>query len=283
MDKIAVHLHIYYENMWETIKDYLRNIDMPYDLYVTMNRDNQLLQEEIKAFHEQTLFYVVPNRGYDVAPFIYFLNHIDCEGYDIIIKIHTKNNTSKINLSINYRMLTRPMWFELLFSSLLGDESVFHKNIEAFQNDPRLGMIGSKYLIVKEHSKLFQFDQEVKKLLNEMGYKIPTELCFVAGTMFMVRGKLLKRIFQKFHFDDFAMTDGHVRDGTLAHILERLFGSVVCAEGYKVNGFDKNTRIGYMGRLRYFFRFIYQTKDTTKGYRVIKILKIPVFHQKVVK
>ena len=47
--KIAVHLHLYYFEMWDEIKSYLENIgNYPYHLYITITNINTHIIEKIK-------------------------------------------------------------------------------------------------------------------------------------------------------------------------------------------------------------------------------------------
>ena len=52
---IAVHLHLYYTDMWQELSQQLRNIEgTPYELFVTLVEDNPELISKIKQFHQQT-------------------------------------------------------------------------------------------------------------------------------------------------------------------------------------------------------------------------------------
>ena len=71
--KIAVHLHLYYLDMWENIKNsYLVNLDSDYFLYVTMNEDNEEIKKDILSFHPNSKIVKIENLGFDIGPFIYF-------------------------------------------------------------------------------------------------------------------------------------------------------------------------------------------------------------------
>ena len=75
---IAVHLHIYYEEMWGVLAGCLGALQgHDYDLFVTLVKPNADLEVKIKAFKPMAEIFVVENRGYDVGAFIYVLNHIN--------------------------------------------------------------------------------------------------------------------------------------------------------------------------------------------------------------
>lgn len=280
---LAVHLHLYYFEMWENVRGYLKNIgDYPYRLYVTITRDNPELIRKIKEFHPDTVILVVENRGYDIGPFIYFLHKIDLRKYDLILKIHTKNNQPGTMTILNKRYISREYWFELLFGALLGSEKLFAKNIRAFVDNLNLGMIGSKYLISSDPASSLKVRAEVMKAMPRLGYKPPQRITFVAGSMFIIRSVLLQKIKNNYVLSDFSPTDGAVKDGTLAHVLERVFGCVTVAEGYKIKGFDRNRSFEFQGTLQYVRNFICRRKITRSNNLIIKVFKVPVYHRKII-
>ena len=76
----------------------------PYDLYITLVKENAALVKEIQAFHPATTVWQVENRGFDVGPFIYFLQHINLSDYDLVLKIHTKEISDQV---VNQEGLSR--------------------------------------------------------------------------------------------------------------------------------------------------------------------------------
>ncbi len=278
--KIAVHLHIHYLEMWNEIKGYLHNIgDYPYHLFVTLTKENDDLIHKIKEYHKDATIYIVENRGYDVGAFVYFLHQIDLKQYDIIIKLHTKNKVGYDTL-INHRYISRKDWSELLYSGLLGSHALFIKNLYKFEVKQNLGMIGSKYLITSNVKNAKGVESGVKDFMIKLGYIKSEKITFVAGTMFMVRSHLLQQIKENFSINDFEISDPEIKDGTLAHILERIFGCLVVANGYTINGYDKNYYFECASILKTIRHFIYCRKITNHDYLLIKICKLPVYHRK---
>ena len=75
--KIAVHLHIYYEDKWDEIAVYLSNLqEYDYDLFVTLIKPNEELEKNIKKFKPKAQVFVIDNRGYDIGAFVWFLHQI---------------------------------------------------------------------------------------------------------------------------------------------------------------------------------------------------------------
>ena len=275
-----MHLHIYYFDIWPEIKKYLQNIgDYPYDLYVTMNVQNNELVDDIKSFHQNTKIFVVENRGYDVGPFVYFLHQIDLENYDLILKLHTKNSKDGVAVVIHKRLVSRKYWFPLLIEALIGSKEIFNRNIEAFCKDADLGMIGSRYLTTSSCTKKVQ--TKVEEIMEQWKMTNYLPIKFVAGTMFMVRSSIMQEIKDHYNITDFEVSDEKKKNEVLAHVLERLFGTVTRALGYKICGFDKNKDFEIHGSVKYWTHFIYQKKITKHNYLQIKVLKLPVYRKKI--
>lgn len=279
--RIAVHLHMFYLEQWPEISRYLSNMeDYSYDLYVTLYDAQPTLQQEITKFHPQVRFFILENRGYDVGAFIYFLHHVNLDDYDVILKLHTKSVRKGPDTHIGSYLVSRKMWKSLMLDSLLGSKTIFEKNMHEISTRPGLGMVGSKYLIAGKKETTPELILQLKRLTKEMFDCDLEKFGFVAGTMFMVRSELMKPIRDHFSFSDFGETNAAVRDGTLAHVLERLLGIAVTARGYRIAGFDTCPSLVFYTIRSRVKRFIFHSKKTKSGYRLIKICKIPVFRCK---
>lgn len=280
--KLAIHLHMYYANMWPYVRKYLENIGTyPYDLYITLVKENAALVKEIQAFHPATTVWQVENRGFDVGPFIYFLQHINLSDYDLVLKIHTKEISDQEVTELNHICLSDKMWTDSLFSALLGSEKTFLQNLKHFKEDSLLGMIGSKRTITSDKTHYKGLESQIIKEMNRLHLKMPNTITFVAGTMFLVRSTLLESFKKTYQQDMFLPSDGKVKDGTLAHVLERVFGLCIISKGYKIEGFDKYWELKRYHFLHQFLKLLYSNTITSRKYRLIKICKIPVWHKKI--
>lgn len=285
--KMAVYLHLHYIEMWPEFAVLMQNMESySYDLYVTLTKSQPETEILIKSLYPKATVWVVENRGYDVGPFVDFLHRIDLAQYDLVMKLHSKNKNQGAMTLINGRYIGRKLWFKLLTRSLLGSRKLFEKNIKVFEKQPELGMIGSKHLITSDKRCSDTVRGMVEDILVRLGYLRPPDIKFVAGTMFIVRSQLLEKIRNNFNLQDFDLTDGTVKDGTLAHALERVFGCLVAAEGFYIKGFDKEIRERvnweiYRQDMRQVCRFVYYNKVTKNNYQLIKFLKLPVYHRKL--
>jgi lipopolysaccharide biosynthesis protein len=277
---IAVHLHLYYTDMWDELSLQLQNLqETPYHLFVTIVENNNELIEKIKKFHLQTTVWVVKNMGYDIGPFIDFLNRINLDDYSYILKLHSKRPSNGTDTKLNHLPVTRYYWKILLSEALIGTPQIWQRNINAFEKNSQLGMIASPHLIKKADKSDEFLIPDVKKQLQKITLPEISNFYFVAGTMFLVRSSLFKVLQHKYKIEDFQTTDGQVKDGTLAHVFERLFGAVICSQGYQIKGFSHNYKFVCSALGKIIGRFFFQKKTTKHNKVLIKICKIPVFQK----
>lgn len=283
MKKILVHAHIYYEDMWEEIKACLDNlINEEYDLYVTLSNNSSILKCDIKKFKSNSEIFIVENRGYDVAPFVHVLNMVDLSKYDYIVKIHTKRNMME-RLFLNHYEMSGPLWRDSALSFIRTREN-FNKCLSAFEKYEALGMIANHKLIYSGFWGKKTDEDRCRNLLMKMNFIVP-EIKFVAGTMFISRAKLFIPI-QKMGItiSDFEKSDRNTQS-SLAHVIERIFGCVIIAQGFRIDDHFTNRSIKnkeiILSLLHRLCCFLYSSKITNNKIKIIKILKIPVFYKKV--
>lgn len=268
--------------MWAHFEKLLSNLKgYDFDLYVTMVRPNQEVAENVKRSFPNVKILITPNKGYDIGPFFAFLNEIDLDKYDLILKLQTKSVTKGVDTKINHFFISRQDWAHLLTSGLIGNKRIVKRNLSAFQNEADLGMIGSRFLILRNEKNQF-LTTLISNALKKCGYVSQNQqLAFVAGTMFFVRSKLLKTLKNNFNIDSFDETNSIKKDGTLAHAMERVFGYCVIFQGYKIKGFDFNFVFIIKQLLKELKRFVYYKKITSNNKVILKIFKIPVYHSKI--
>ena len=276
---ILVHLHLYYLHQLDEILSYLQNLqDFDYDLYVTMTEKAGGAEQKIKQFKPNAHILQVANKGYDVGPFIEVLHSLNLDKYAYVLKIHTKGTAAKNYTRINGKRFDNKLWSRLLFEALLSGKEQVHNNLRLLANAD-VGMLSSAYLITDDKKLYEQFLPQINKILQTAGLPEVDKFSFAAGTMFWAKANLLKPL-QKYQLADFAATDGKVKEGTLAHCFERLFGAIVQAQGYEVCGV-KSSKAGFIFALNEFKRFLFYKKRTKSGKLLVKICKIPVWVQKI--
>ena len=233
---LLVHLHLYYIDQLDYFIEKLSNIQsVSYDLYITMVEKNDAVEQKILSRFPNANILIVPNKGYDVGPFIHVLNNVDIDSYDYILKIHTKNTILNNGDKINGVWISRKCWMPLLVEALIGTPKIFADNIKKFENNHKIGMIGSKYLITSSTDSYTNILPQVNNTIKNLGFTIPNKLTFVAGTMFMMRSSLLKPIIKAgYNIDSFEPTGKTSQANALAHIFERVFGALVTLQGKEI-------------------------------------------------
>lgn len=232
--KICVCLHLYYWEMIPEMKRYLSSIP-EYDLYITTSEENRVRERDIRvAFGDAVIIYT-ENIGFDVYPFVRFLEEVNLDQYDLVYKLHTKKDIP-IEYSLNGYDLKNEKWRYYLLDSILGNAQKVRQTVNAFEKDPRLGMMGSKELIIRNEDIDKDIDMEkVKAVMEELGLSLVKKE-FIAGSMFVVRAALLepvkRRNFRQEEFPPYLPRDWN----GLPYCLERCFGCMVSAQGYRLKG-----------------------------------------------
>ncbi len=285
MKPILVHAHIYYPHLWDELKACILNI-YPYsfELFVTFVEAHPKIEADIRAAFPTAQILRVPNRGYDIGPFIEVLNRVNLADYSYVVKLHTKRDAP--HSTSLFRHLTGGKWRNALLSFIRTIDS-FKAYVMAFEANPQLGMSASYQLIVRNDiwndkrikMQLWQFS--AKKNLPQIPYS------YVGGSMFIARADVFRGL-QACNLSaaDFVETSGH--ETQFAHIVERLFGYFVAKQNLTVED-PVGDPTGCLGRkilfreqfIRPVVRFFYQRKVTEAGKVMIKFLKIPVYHGKV--
>ena len=209
---------------------------------------------------------------------------VNLNDYSYIIKLHTKRNMH-IGSSINYFNTSGSRHRDLLFDFISSKEKI-KKCIDGFTADNKLGMASNYKIIVKTEKWDKASYQRSLDLLDRLG--LPKKnFSFVVGTMFITRAELMRPLLAlNFKQEDFAISE---RDKvSLAHVIERFFGHIVVAQGYKIKDCitPKHVQIAKTIFAKTFgplLNFIYSKKHTKKGKLLIKICKIPVYSKPMFK
>ena len=274
--KILVHLHLYYQDMLEQMLSLLKSLDdMDYDLYITTSPDFRE-QDKIKTFHSQSQILPVPNRGYDLAPFVYVLQQVNLDDYDYIIKLHTKRDLPQPANLPNCN-LEGSKWRDLLTGFLASPQEV-HQALEQFNKHPKLGQLSHSLLIISAGKEDKEANHRAGEIMSQMGLDAKQKT-FVAGTMFICRAHLMQPL-KKLNLttQDFDTPLASHQGGTLAHALERVLGWMIWAQGYKIASYNQETLKDKLKILGFHIKkFAYRKYTNSKGITRIKICKIPVY------
>ncbi|MDR0993933.1 MAG: rhamnan synthesis F family protein [Verrucomicrobiota bacterium] len=272
--KLLVALHIYYLDQAAYFAkqfDHLKGLDC--DFLITTNKDSDMLRAEFARFNPT--FFMVPNRGLDIGPFFYAMEHVDLDPYDLIIKLHAKRIQRRA-YSKNYNgYYTAGKWQRnLLVESLIGSPEIIKNNLAEFAKHSDSNMLGSPYSITP-------VENQYKEMAKKYALQANPSDAYIAGTMFMVRTQVIKNLMQIIHFDDFQeVTAFNRHDVEFPFFMERFFGLFAGGEmrpGARDEKFEKLSK--WFGIRRIFW----QNFQTNHGRHMIRILGIPIYWRHIAK
>ncbi|MGE4369098.1 MAG: rhamnan synthesis F family protein [Burkholderiaceae bacterium] len=227
--RTALHIHAYYPDLVpEMLARLARNLTTP-DIYVTVKSAAD--QDQVQAMLAKHpggphTVMVVENKGRDIGPFLSALGARLSDRYDVIGHVHTKRSPH-----ITDRGMV-DVWRHFLLENLLGGEqsgAMMDTIIAAMQTDDALG------IVFPDDPTPWDWDNNVSAaqlLAGPLGVDaLPEQFNFPAGTMFWIRGDVLRRFADlDLNWDDYPL-EPLGPDGSMLHALERLFGVVPATLG----------------------------------------------------
>ncbi|MGJ7514110.1 rhamnan synthesis F family protein [Pseudomonas baetica] len=229
--KIALHVHIYYPDLFDQILECLSNNKTHPDLFLSV--PNEQVRKDVQA---SCLRYkgnveaieIVPNKGRDIGPFLSAFGQRHLTDYEIVGHLHTKKTKDYKDPEVGQ------IWYNFLLENLLGKthpmaDVILAKMIEntriglVFADDPNV--VG--WDANQPYAELFSAKLSLPSL--------PSSIVFPIGTMFWARTESLKP------FSTLGLTwDDYPKeplpyDGSILHALERLFPTVVISQGYEIS------------------------------------------------
>lgn len=227
VSELAIVIHAYYFDVFQEIMTYLRRIhSVTFRIFVTSpdsltGKISALLGENKFAFES----IATENRGRDILPFLEILPRVFSQGYQAILKIHTKKS--------DHRM-SGERWRHDLYRKLITAQAMTQA-LRLFNGDHTIGIIGAQGHIVPMNLYYGANARRVESLSAAMGVHpshLPV-LSFPAGSMFYARKQaLLPLLNLNITTGDFEDENGQ-KDGTMAHAVERAFAVSTLASNLK--------------------------------------------------
>lgn len=293
MLRVAVHFHLYYIDL---LDKYLKRISLlnkskcVFTLYITSSFNNltvqgssnyKLIQTSVDKFNlaNKCKVIAVPNIGYDIGPFMHVINCIDLDSYDLVLKVHTKNEQGDNLTCLNGIYYTDKEWSELLIDSVLRNKKSISKIFSIFENDLDVNMVSSKYCTISDEFYYKKHIKKVNEILNIISLPVVESIEFCAGTFFWARASIFKLIQNKYTIESFVDSRNNKSDidCTLSHTFERLFGVLAKSNNGKIK------KVGYRNLkkvtkeiLKDYLRFFYENRETEKKH-TIKVLRINIY------
>ena len=232
--RIAVILHLYYQDLWPEFDRYLKNIEEPFDLCVSLCNDFECasIQKKIKESYPNVRFMVNENRGADVWPFFKWIYALIDEGkeYDCILKIHTKKSIRK---NVENRA-----WRTRCIVPIVGNRANVQRCLQ-HMSAPANGMVGGKSELIPDgvkYKNLLDGESYLVQLMEMFGVNT-SKRSFYIGTMFWCRYDVLKKYMLKHRLSsDFFLVGHHVICGTAAHAGERFISRLFLNDNLNLVG-----------------------------------------------
>ena len=236
--KIAVSLHIFYDDFITTFVNALQAFPYPFDLFCTVKNEHikKKIIGALKTVNQvrDVHLSVVPNRGRNIAPlFIEYGKKLLT--YDLMCHLHSKKSL--------YSGTEQNRWANYLMKYILSDVNIVKNVINIFSNAPDLGIyfpttFGDFPGWVNSWGKNKHLGV---KLAKKLGIELQANFInYPVGGMFWARPQAVRQLLAySFEYDDFPQ-EPIANDGTLAHTIERMIGYLVEKNGFKQFYYDPN-------------------------------------------
>lgn len=225
--RAAIVVHTFYPDLLGEILELVRALPSRHKLFVTTTVEHaDGVRARLDASGRDFALTVVENRGRDMLPFFKAYQHVRSEGFDYLVKLHTKRSTQRTD---------GDAWRRDLYGKLLEPEA-FERTLTAFAADPEIGMVGPAGHFVSLSAYIGSNERRVRQIAGRLGLdeKALHDQGFFAGTMFFARATALEPLMgMAFPDDAFEPEEGQI-DGTLAHALERAMTLSVRASGMRI-------------------------------------------------
>jgi lipopolysaccharide biosynthesis protein len=224
---IAVVLHLHYTDVWPEFAQAVRLLPEPADLYVTLHGRDLKLEDAIKSEFPHAKIFQFENRGRDVLPFVALVNSGLLFGYELICKLHSKKSAYRND---------GDAWRKALVSGILRDRGSIAAILDAFRKHPDLGVVVADGQIFGQNPSHWLGNiPGIRRFGDRIGLgSIPQGALFPGGSMYWIRPFLLRQLAALRLTTEEFDPEPIPRDGTTAHVVERLIGMICFDAGMQL-------------------------------------------------
>ena len=239
--RIAAIVHIFYEDMTDELLDRLATLPSQFDLYVTTTSEEKAaviratIEERALPLVGASDVRVLPsNRGRDLSGFFIGARDVLRSGdYDLIVKIHSKKTVQQTPNAGDFFKRQQ-------FENLLHSPGYTANLIGLFQKEPGLGLAFPPTIHIGYPTlghAWFLNREPTRELCERLGISVPLDdVSPLApfGAMFVARPEALRLLTDvEWKYEEYAPETEH-RDGSLAHVQERIVSYAAGELGYHV-------------------------------------------------
>lgn len=221
--RLLVVAHVYYPEVWKDIEDRLARMPEPFDIIVTLVRGRaEGLERRIKRRFRGVRIHHVENYGRDFGSLLDLANLGVFDGYDAVLKVHTKRSPHRLD---------GDAWRVALLDGVLPSPEGVRRMVALLREDRDVGLI-----VPGGHVRGPETWGSDRELVEALAARLPLAfdpetLRYAAGSMYWARPWVLQRLadlaISREHFEPEA---DHL-DGATAHALERFVGIASAASG----------------------------------------------------
>ena len=235
--KVLAVAHIFYADMADEILDRLSVLPAGYHLVATTSNEENKALIEARAQErgvDADVRVVSSNRGRDIGAFLVDCGDVLTSGeYDVVVKIHSKK-------SVQDDYNAAQLFKEHLYDNLLASSDHVAGILADFAAHPGLGMA----IAPMPHMGYptmghawFANRQPAREFAKRVGITVPfddDQPLAPYGSMFIARPEALSLLTGAGLVPEDFPEEGGYKDGSLAHVIERLLAYAVLSRGYYV-------------------------------------------------
>lgn len=226
--RAALVAHVFYPDLWPEIVAAWRALPAGSPLIATAPQAQAHALRGLAAGDPLIEIVEVANRGRDIAPFLTLLGSGRLDGFDAVLKLHSKRSPHLRDGDLRRRMF---------FAQLAGGPRHVAAILRQFEN-PRVGMVGPGFYFRSKPFYWMANRARIEGLCARMEPPAAPRLGFFEGTMFWIRPAALAPLRAiGLAVEDFEAEAGQI-DGTLHHAVERVFALSAAAAGRETRGLD---------------------------------------------
>ncbi len=237
--RIAAIVHIFYEDMTDELLDRLVMLPSALDVYITTTDQGKadairaVLDRRKDARIAKSEIRILPsNRGRDLSAFFIACRDVLLsDEYDLVVKIHSKKTVQESYNAGRY-------FTSQQLDNVLNSEGFAANAVGLFQREPGLGIVFPPMIHIGFPTMgrgWYANKEPAAALAEELGIKVPfDDVSPLApyGCMWIARPQALRLLAERaWRYEDYAPPTKH-RDGSLAHVQERLIAYAAAELGY---------------------------------------------------
>ena len=228
--KIAVCLHVFYDDFLDYYRDCLKHFPVNVDLFISVSDialKNVAIEKlgSLKTVNNIDVV-AVPNRGRNFGPMLVEFGQ-RLLSYDLFCHLHSKKSL--------YSGRPQTQWADYLGEFLLKDTAVIAKVITHMAKDEKCGIYyPTSFMMMPDWVNHWLKNKPFKnKWFDEWQIKDHSDfLAYPVGGMFWAKPAALKQLLdKKYQYEDFP-AEPLPNDGSELHALERCIGLLAERNGY---------------------------------------------------